>query len=151
MSNPPLPAKSMPSTPSAPPLAIGDAPHGLTPSLLTGVTESLKAGVLIITQTGTIVHANRYAQHICQPLLPQSGRSLTLPHSLLRLVQALVESHDLFPGYDLILEDEIQMAAGTLQVSARWLETGTEALPNVLVTLAACYQHWPLSRQRVWV
>lgn len=117
-----------------------------------GVTEGLKAGVLIVTLSGTILHANRYAQKICQQLLPQSGRSLTLPKPISRLVQALIESHDLFPEYDLILEDEIQTATGTtLQINARWLETAPAAAPNVLVTLAACYQHWSSSHPLVGI
>ncbi|WP_448563107.1 hypothetical protein [Trichothermofontia sp.] len=152
MSNPLLPAKPTVPKATAPTLsAAKDEPSGLTPPLLLGVTESLKAGVLIIGRAGAIVHANRYAQHICQQLLPQSGRSLVLPTPIWRLVQALVESHELFPGYDLILEDEIPTEAGTmLQISARWLESEPEAPPNVLVTLATCYQNWPLACQQTW-
>lgn len=152
MSNLPLPAKLPFPTPSASPIPSEDIPLGLTPPLLMGVTEGLKAGVLIVALSGTILHANRYAQKICQQLLPQSGRSLTLPKPISRLVQALIESHDLFPEYDLILEDEIQTATGTtLQIKARWLETAPAAAPNVLITLAACYQRWPSSHPLVGI
>jgi len=124
--------------------------------LLAGVTESLKAGILLIAPDGTIVHANRYAQTLCQqarsPLSTPAARSLTLPAPIHTLVHALVESQELFPGYDLILEDEITTAEGsTVEISARWLKAEPGTPPHILVTLAIAYhpyQNWPRSQQQ---
>lgn len=121
--------------------------------LLAGITEGLKTGIVLLSTTGTIVHANRYAQQICQGLSSHSdspsGRSLILPEPMRRLVDALIESQDLFPGYDLILEDEIETEAGGLiQISTRWLRQGPDTSPAILVTLGSPYQPWPRSRSQ---
>lgn len=119
--------------------------------LLTGITEGLKTGILLLTTAGTIVHANRYAQQICQYLSAPASTSerLILPDPLCRLVHALLESQDLFPGYDLILEDEIATEAGmSIRASTRWLQQGPDTIPAILITLETPYQPWPRSRSQ---
>ncbi len=121
--------------------------------LLAGITEGLQTGILLLSTDGRIVHTNRYAQQICQNLSPRagssSGRSLVLPEPILHLVYALLESQDLFPGYDLILEDEIETEAGvTIQINTRWLRQGPDTNPAILVTLETPYHPWPRSRSQ---
>ncbi|WP_448572500.1 hypothetical protein [Trichothermofontia sp.] len=140
-----------PALPQTGPTGLGTVELPGPSPLLAGITEGLKTGILVLSTAGTIVHTNRYAQQICQEVSPRassaSGRSRVLPEPIRRLVHALIESQDLFPGYDLILEDEIATKAGiTIQISTRWLPQGPDTRPAILVTLETPYQPWPRSQ-----
>jgi DNA-binding CsgD family transcriptional regulator len=116
-------------------LAEGSLPASLTQvQLLQAVLESLVDGVMIITDDGEVLEANGRASQICQSFNQDSrcdhslqtggwAKVPSLPQEIWRVCQALIESHNLFPGQRIIPESTIALNPSvTLRIRVRWLD-----------------------------
>lgn len=104
-------------------------------NLLQGVMEGLIDGVMMITTTGEIIHANCHALQICRQFVPDLVQKEVIPPSVWRCCQAVMDSRDLFSQQPLTIEDEISSPMGIIRIRVRWLTV--ENLPQscLLVTL----------------
>lgn len=106
---------------------------------LSTVPDSLVGGVLIVAESGEVVYANSKAQEICQQLSSNSSAPQMIPEVVWQLCQSLIESQDLFPDRQLILESHFNSDCfGLLHVQARHFEFESGDRPYLLVTLDEC-------------
>ena len=113
-------------------------------SLLQAVVEGFIDGVMIVTDRGEVLQANRYARQICRHCNPHwvggsnSGNGKTsqpdpLPAEVWQVCQALIENCNLFPGQPVIAESKIILQHSIqLRVRAQWLRLADEMSRSVL-------------------
>jgi DNA-binding CsgD family transcriptional regulator len=138
--------------------------------LLQSVIASFMDGILILTITGELVHANEYARNICRQLIGQDTTNdgdrwmhgtLTqksvahsksniqnlqwcdvVPQAIWRVCQSLIESRELFPTEKILVESEIITKEGiTLRIRVRWLKISARNEELLLVTVEDCQQY----------
>ncbi|MBT9314761.1 helix-turn-helix transcriptional regulator [Leptothoe spongobia] len=94
-------------------------------TLLLTAIESFTVGLVIVAQNGTILHKNSRAEALLENL-PCSS-STFIPDRLWRTCQSLVEHQDeqsdILPSdCNIVLEDEISTAQGTILMRAQWFD-----------------------------
>jgi DNA-binding CsgD family transcriptional regulator len=102
------------------------------------VIEGLQDGILIISETGQLIHANSNAHNICNHLILENENLefQYLPSVIWRLCESLVESQNLFPLDSFVLSDEITINASTvIRIRVRWLNMEQVPYPCILVTM----------------
>jgi DNA-binding CsgD family transcriptional regulator len=105
--------------------------------LLQAVIEGFMDGIMIISAQGEILESNGRAREICQHLSPNAPG---LPSQIWQVCEALVSSHDLFPGQRVIPEAVIEGVVN-LRIRVRWLNQGSDrevpspSFPCMIVTL----------------
>lgn len=92
-------------------------------TLLLAAIESFTVGLIIVTQDGTILHKNKYAQTLLEEM-PCPGTTL-MPYSLWRSCSSLMENRnehsEIFPAsYNIVLEDEIATERGAIHMRVQW-------------------------------
>lgn len=103
--------------------------------MLEAVLESFIDGVLILNEQGEQIHANDIARRICQQLCQQTSVN-SVPQSIWRVCESLIESRDLFSDNKLIIESEIKLDSEvTFRIRVRWLDLAENQQPYLLVTL----------------
>jgi DNA-binding CsgD family transcriptional regulator len=106
------------------------------PSLLQAIVESFIDGVLILSETGEWIHANDCARRLCRQLIKGQVSAQTVPPSIWRVCESLIDSHEWFSDRKMILESEIDATEGAdLRVRVRWLELEEGDRHYILVTL----------------
>ncbi|MGA9379490.1 MAG: LuxR C-terminal-related transcriptional regulator [Phormidium sp.] len=107
--------------------------------LFQGILEGFMDGILIITETGELLHANQTAKQICQQL--PLGKSLLIPEQIWQVCQSLFESKKLFPGEKIVLESEItQDNAVHFRLRVRWFKIEQMSQECLLVTIEDRHQ-----------
>lgn len=110
--------------------------HQIT--LLQQVIESLRNGVLILTETGELIHINSNARKIFNQFYESSANSQLnlVPCPIWHLCQLLIESRTLFSEQSIILSDEVVLDTfNTFRVRGRWLDLEQFNHPCLLVTI----------------
>jgi len=108
-------------------------------NLFQGILEGFMDGILIITQTGELLHANQTAKQIFQQL--SSGKSHLIPEEIWQVCQSLIESKKLFPSEKIVLESEIiQDNAVYFRLRVRWFMIEQMSQECVLVTIEDKHQ-----------
>ncbi|MFB2875963.1 helix-turn-helix transcriptional regulator [Floridanema aerugineum] len=103
-------------------------------NLFQGILEGFIDGILIITQTGDLLHANQTAKRIFQQL--STGESLSIPEEIWQVCQSLIESKKVFPNEKIVLESEItQDNAVHFRLRVRWFMIEQTSEECVLVTI----------------
>jgi DNA-binding CsgD family transcriptional regulator len=99
--------------------------------LLQAMIEGLIDGVMLISDNGKILQANRLAQQFCRKLNGQTrstARTQTLPPEIWRICQAVLESRELFPQHRIVPEDEIVLEDDTvLRIRAQCIQPLNDA------------------------
>lgn len=104
--------------------------------LLQAILEGLVDGVLILTEQGKWVHSNECGRRICQQLSPGASKMNTVPLPIWQVCQSLIDSRELFPNRQVIIEDKIvRDSSSAFRIRVRWLVLEETAHPYVLVTL----------------
>jgi DNA-binding CsgD family transcriptional regulator len=99
------------------------------------VLEGLADGVLIVSTEGELVHTNHRGRYFCQQFQENSSRR-QIPESIWQVCQSLIESRDLFPEEQLVLESEIVSDRDiTLRLRVRWFDLVDGDRPYLLITL----------------
>ncbi|QYO62484.1 hypothetical protein [Leptolyngbya sp. 7M] len=105
--------------------------------------EGLPMGILILNVEGALILANSDAQQICQQLLAIDLDEANLPspvdqfpQPIHRIVEAVLESRELFPDQGVIIEDTVFLPPATIiHLRGRWLDLDIESY--ILVMLEA--------------
>ncbi|MBF2047396.1 MAG: hypothetical protein EDM05_65355 [Leptolyngbya sp. IPPAS B-1204] len=105
--------------------------------------EGLPMGILILNVEGALILANSVAQQICDQLLAidaddakPSSPVNPFPQPIHRIVEAVLESRELFPDQAVIIEDAVSLTATTtIHLRGRWLDLEIESY--ILVMLEA--------------
>jgi DNA-binding CsgD family transcriptional regulator len=133
-------------------------------SFLQEVIESLQDGILILTKTGELIHANTSARHILAQLNQNDSYSSAIPTSIWNLCQSLLENKSCFPEESLVLSNEIVLDKATVfRVRVRWLnidklhhscflitiENRYESLKNIALTEIKKYELTPREAE-IW-
>lgn len=104
--------------------------------LLSAMLEALSDGILMISPTGKLLHANHCAAQFCRQLISTHGDSPGLPPAIWRICESLIESRTLFPNQIFIIEDEIRGMGSTLiRIRVQWIDVDAVDHPCLLVTL----------------
>lgn len=115
------------------------APKRQNAVFLSTVPDSLVDGVLIVAESGEVVYANSKAQELCHQLSSHSSQREMIPGVVWQLCQSLIESQDLFPERNLILESDLDCdRAGKLHLQVRHFEFDRDDRSYILVTLEEC-------------
>lgn len=117
-------------------LKASHSQHSKHPDLLQAIIESFMDGVLILTEQGELIHANKRARRICQQFSSEQFQPNLVPLPIWRICQSLLDSRELFPEQTMIIEAEIDTNnAEVLRVRVRWLQFAQSDAPNLLVTI----------------
>ena len=103
---------------------------------LQGVLEGFTDGILILTERGEILHANRQLNQIVENLAQSEFESRYLNQEIWRLHEATIDLSDLHNHRSIIIESELLTGSlGTLQLQARQFRLTLFPTPLVLVTI----------------
>jgi DNA-binding CsgD family transcriptional regulator len=105
------------------------------------VIEGLQDGILIIAETGELIHANASGYRFCYQINQDNSNANILPPAIWQLCESLIESRTLFPDKVIILSDEIVVDKLTLfRTRVRWLDLDLFEFPCLLVTIENRYE-----------
>ncbi|MBH8575258.1 helix-turn-helix transcriptional regulator [Nostocaceae cyanobacterium CENA369] len=110
-------------------------------AFLQEVLEGLGDGILIVTETGELVHANAVAYHICYQLNQANYNSHFVPSAIWDLCQSLLDSRSLLSPRLMMLSDEIALDKSTIfHIRVRLLYLDKFQLSCLLVTIENRYE-----------
>ncbi len=115
-------------------------------SLFEVILETLMDGVMIVNADGEILQANLKATALCDRLLVEEStpkythrhRTAQLPQAIQSVLDALLESHKLFPGQRILPEFEVYLSDRTpLRIRGQFLDIprSNSDVPYVLITI----------------
>jgi DNA-binding CsgD family transcriptional regulator len=105
------------------------------------VIEGLQDGILIITETGELLHANASGYRFCYQINQNNSTQNILPLAIWQLCESLIESRTLFPDKVIVLCDEIVLDKLTIfRIRVRWLDLDLFECPCLLVTIENRYE-----------
>jgi len=103
---------------------------------LQGILEGFTDGILILTEQGEVLHANRQLHQIIEHLTPSDFELCRLNQEIWRIHQATIDLSDLCSDRPVIIESDIPtITLGTLQLQARQFQMVTFPSALVLVTI----------------
>ncbi|MFQ3616848.1 MAG: LuxR C-terminal-related transcriptional regulator [Cyanobacteriota bacterium] len=104
--------------------------------LLQAIFESFIDGVLIVSDRGEVIYANRSAHEICRMLSPDGLKTMRLPSQIWRICQMLVNNRVLHQDMTVILEDEILTSSNNpLRIRVEWVSLESLERPCLRVTI----------------
>jgi hypothetical protein len=104
------------------------------------VIESLEEGILILSQTCEVIHANASAHRLCYQF-NQGNLNQNVPSVIWDLCESLLSSHYLFSDKLLILSDEIVVdKSNVFRVRVRLLDLDGFEVPCLLLTIENQYE-----------
>ena len=110
-------------------------------NFLQEVIEGLQDGILIVTETGELIHANASGYRFCYQINQGNSDQNVLPPVIWQLCESLIESRNLFPEQLIIAIDEIVLDKLTnFRVRVRWLDLDLFEYPCFLVTIENRYE-----------
>lgn len=102
--------------------------------LMQAILEGFVDGLIILSEHGEVLMMNSRARRICRRLQEQAGYTDSVPPSVRRVSQAMIESRQIFPEQKVAPESEIVTEEGaTIRVRVQWVEMEQGAC--LLVTL----------------
>ncbi|MBU7581357.1 MAG: helix-turn-helix transcriptional regulator [Nostoc sp. TH1S01] len=114
---------------------------GQQADFLQEVLESLEDGILIISKTGKILHANAAAHDICFELNQDKPNANFLPSTIWYLCQSLLNSQSQVPDKLMVLSDEIVLDKSTaFRIRVRLLNLDMLQSPCFLVIIENRYE-----------
>lgn len=117
-------------------LKVPRSEYSKHPYLLQAVIECFVDGVLILTEQGECIHANECSRRICRLLSEENLQDNFVPQSIWLICESLINSRELFPAQNMIIEAEIDANNGAVfRVRVRWLELDENDNPYLLVTI----------------
>ncbi len=100
------------------------------------VIENLEDGILILNETGELLHANASAEQICSQLNQENCHKKFIHPVIQQLCQSLIDSRSFTDNQLLILSDEIVFNQTTVfRIRVRWLNLNSMQMPYFLVTI----------------
>lgn len=109
-----------------------EAPQNFLHSILEGFID----GILVLTEQQEILYTNTTAQRLLQQLSKSCRtNTMTLPREIWRSCEALIESQDLYPKQQFVIESEVSCEEVTLCIRVQWLTIQASKQPCLLVRL----------------
>ncbi len=109
-------------------------------NLFSAVIESFVDGILILSDRYELIHANEPARRLCPSLVNELPNN-EVTQEVWQVCQSLIDSRDVFPDADIIIESEVKSGATVkLRIRARWLKLEASDSAFILVTLEDCHQ-----------
>jgi len=122
-------------------LDIVNYPDLLQVYFFQAVIENLEDGILILTKSGELLHANASADHICSQLNLENCHQKFVHPVIRQLCQSLIDSQGFTDDTRIILSDEIVLNQATIfRIRVRWLNLNSVQMPYFLVTIENQYQ-----------
>jgi DNA-binding CsgD family transcriptional regulator len=110
-------------------------------NFLQEVIEGLEDGILILSQTGKIVHTNASANRLCCQFNQDNFNQSFVPSAIWNLCESLLSSQYLFSDKLLILSDEIVLDKSNIfRIRLRLLDLDGFEMPCLLVTIENQYE-----------
>ena len=111
--------------------------------LLQGILEGMPDGILIISNTGRLIQSNRLGRYLCKQLIDRSTPADSLPKSIWRSCEALLDSRETFTENRIntfLIEEDVQ-AKGTsaIRVRVQWFSQDPKDL-RILIVLEDRFQ-----------
>ncbi|MDJ0733344.1 MAG: LuxR C-terminal-related transcriptional regulator [Nostocaceae cyanobacterium] len=105
------------------------------------VLEGLKDGVLILSDTGEILHANGVAVHISSLLNQDSSQSNVVPSAIWNICQSLIDNRTLLSNKFLVISSDIVLdRSNVFRTRVRWLDLDRLGISCLLVTIEDRYE-----------
>ncbi|MCX7595922.1 MAG: LuxR C-terminal-related transcriptional regulator [Fischerella sp.] len=105
------------------------------------VIEGLQDGLLIISETGELIHANASAHRFCCQLNQGKYCQNQVPTVIWRICESLIESRGLFPNKLLILSEEILLdKSKNFRIRVKWLDVIRLKRSCLIVTIENVYE-----------
>ncbi|MEH2348669.1 MAG: helix-turn-helix transcriptional regulator [Nostoc sp.] len=105
-------------------------------NFLQEVIEGLEDGILILSQTGEIVHTNASANRLCSQFDQGNLNQSFVPSAIWNICELLLRSQYLFSDKLLILSDEIVLDKSNIfRIRVRLLDLDGFEMPCLLVTI----------------
>ncbi|MEH1942840.1 MAG: LuxR C-terminal-related transcriptional regulator [Nostoc sp.] len=106
------------------------------------IIEGLEDGILILSQTGEVVHANASAHRLCCQFNQGNFNQNFVPPVIWNLCESLLSSRDLFSDKLIILSDEIVVDKSNIfRIRVRLLDLDGFEVPCLLVTIENQYEY----------
>ncbi len=108
------------------------------PALLQAIIEGFVDGILILTEQGECIHANECARRICNQLSASISQPQinSIPQSIWRICESLIDSRELFSEQRMIIEAEIDTDnSAVFRTRVQWLQLDRLERPYLLVTI----------------
>jgi DNA-binding CsgD family transcriptional regulator len=110
------------------------------PNVLQEVIDGLQDGILILTETGDISHANTSGSYICRQICQANSQQNIVPSEIWNICQSLINNQDLFSDKLVILSDEIVLDKSNIfRIRVRWLDLKIDEPFYLLVTIENRY------------
>ncbi|MEH2150395.1 helix-turn-helix transcriptional regulator [Nostoc sp.] len=105
------------------------------------VIEGLEDGILILSETGELVHANESARRLCCQFTQGNFKQNFVPSVIWNLCKSLLSNGCLFSDKLIILSDEIVLDKSNIfRVRVRLLDLDGFKVPCLLVTIENQYE-----------
>lgn len=105
------------------------------------VIEGLEDGILILSQTGKVVHTNASAHRLCCQFNQGNFNQNLVPSVIWNICESLLSSRYLFSDKLMILSDEIVLDKSNIfQIRVRLLDLDGFEMPCLLVTIENRYE-----------
>lgn len=105
----------------------------LRPSLIQSAIEDLTGGILLLTEQGELVYANKQAHQILIQLSQRQKKLEPLPQEIWHVYQALLKIRYSFPEQHWLFQSKIFLDKMiTLQFQAQWITLETNDFPFLL-------------------
>lgn len=110
-------------------------------NFLREVLEGLEDGILIISQTGKLLHANASAYQFCYQLNHNNLNSQIIPYSIWKLCKLLVNQQNYLLESSTFISDEIVLNDSiTFHIRVRLLDSHSFPYPCFVVTIQNRYE-----------
>lgn len=105
------------------------------------VIDSFIDGILVVSEQGDWIQSNHLAQRICEEITQNKSQPNSVPQSIWRVCQSLIESRQLYPNSSLMSESEIQTDKSRIfRIRVQWVELQEIPHSCLLVILEDRYQ-----------
>lgn len=102
---------------------------------LATVPDSFIGGVLIVAESGEAIYANSKARALCRRLSSPSSPPEAIPDVVWQLCQSSIDSYELFPDCNLILESDVELDDTLIRLRVRYFERDLHTGLCLLVNL----------------
>lgn len=93
---------------------ISKSPH----EFLHAILESFVDGILVLTEQQEALYANETAKQLCHQL---TGSLTDIPKEVWQACEALIDSRDVYPEHQFVMEQEVNTDLLKLRIRVQWL------------------------------
>ncbi|MGB3656071.1 MAG: LuxR C-terminal-related transcriptional regulator [Rivularia sp. (in: cyanobacteria)] len=110
------------------------------PCFLQEIVENFEDGILILTETGELVHANASAYNICSQINPGSSNRNYVPSIIWNICKSLINNQMYCDNLTIWSEDIVVNQSVILRLRIRWLNYELSEQPYLLIAIENRYE-----------